>query len=94
MEYLKIIRIQFMKETRNTKRLFGLFIIDEEEVTTAYVTFSNNRFEKICVNDHPEWMNAREGDFVQLQQGDGYLLRADANEPHGVYFSLPADKQR
>ena len=74
-------------------RLFGILPPpEEEEITVAYVTFSNNKFVKIYTDKHPEWINAREGDYVQHILG-GYALIADAYEPQGVYFSLPRDNK-
>lgn len=91
MEYLKIIRITFLEETRVKKSFLGI-PLEKEKITVAHVTFSNNDFKKIYTDKHPEWINAREGDFARLiVTGNGYLLIADAYEPQGVYFSLPRD---
>lgn len=86
-----IIRITFLEETRVKKSFLGI-PLQKEKITVAHVTYSNNDFEKVYTDKHPEWINAREGDYVQRILG-GYTLIADAYEPQGVYFSLPRDNK-
>ena len=86
-----IIRITFLEETRVKKSFLGI-PLQKEKITVAHVTYSNNDFEKVYTDKHPEWINAREGDYVQHILG-GYALIADAYEPQGVYFSLPRDNK-